>query len=67
MQQRRRETRFKIFTAEVVSLRLVSYPKAKIATFTQARNDGQEVEVKPTKPIVMKKVWRPKRIDSSSI
>ena len=40
MQQRRRETRFKIFTAEVVSLRLVSYPKAKIATFTQIRNDG---------------------------
>ena len=40
MQQRRRETRFKIFTAEVVSLGLVSYPKAKIAMFTQTRNDG---------------------------
>ena len=39
MRQRRRETRFKIVTAEVVSLRLVSYPKAKIATFTQTRND----------------------------
>jgi hypothetical protein len=26
----------------------------------------QQVEVKPTKPIAMKKVWRPKQIVSSS-
>ena len=40
MQQRRRETRFKIFTAEVVSLRLVSYSKAKAATFAQKESNG---------------------------
>ena len=32
MQQRRHEARHKILTAEVVSLRLVSYPKEKAAT-----------------------------------
>ena len=43
MQQRGKEERktgFKVLTTEVVSLRLVSYPKIKTATFAQARIDG---------------------------
>ena len=35
-----REGKFKVLTAEVVSLRLISHPEEKIATFAQARIDG---------------------------
>ena len=40
--------------------------KRRLQRLRKQETMGQEVEVKPTKPIVMKKVWRPKRIDSSS-
>ena len=38
--------------------------KRRLQRLRKQETMGQEVEVKPTKPIVMKKVWRPKRIDS---
>ena len=43
MQQRgseKRESGFKVLTAEVVSLRLVSHPKKEATTFAQARING---------------------------
>ena len=40
MQQRGHEVRFKVFTAEVVSLRFVPYSETKTATFAQTRING---------------------------
>jgi len=40
--------------------------KRRLQRLRKQETMGQEVEVKPTRPIAMKKVWRPKQIDSSS-
>jgi len=40
LQQRGHEARFKVFTAEVVSLRLVPYSETKTATFAQTGING---------------------------
>ena len=44
----------------MVSLGLISHSKEKATTYAQARVDGAKVEVKPTKSVIAKKVWRPK-------
>ena len=40
--------------------------KRRLQRLRKQETMGQEVEVKPTKPIAMKKVWRPKQIVPSS-
>ena len=40
--------------------------KRRLQRLRKQESMEQQVEVKPTKPMAMKKVWRPKQIDSSS-
>ena len=61
------EARFKIFTAEVVPFRPSSHTqKRRLQRMHKKETIEQQIEAVPAKSAIMKKVWRPKQVVSTS-